>query len=237
MVTHQQLDAINRFLHTTYGRERACRLLEYFARFYSYYLSRLGATPVKIHRWSSLKQHLTNARQFFRLLKPIEFAQSGIKALRTNDKVLRITGIIKQIGMGLYYSAEVLVLTDATHFYQPKNILQITHFGQKCWILGLTASFVSGIYQLRMLGVRYYSLVKEIVQHDIEMDDTHLKEREAILLTERHAIAYQLIQDVLNFIIPCSALGWISLNDGWVGMAGMVTSVMCMNTQWIKSNF
>jgi peroxin-11B len=110
MITHQQVDAINRFLHTTYGRERACRLLQYFARFYTHYLIRLGASPVKIQRWSSLKYHVAHARKFFRLLKPIEFAQASIKALQTNDTVLRITTMLKHIGMGLYYSAEVLVL-------------------------------------------------------------------------------------------------------------------------------
>lgn len=110
MVTHQQVDAVNRFLHTTYGRERTCRLIQYFARFYAFYLTRQGASLATIERWSELKQHVGNARKFFRLLKPIEFAQSGIKALNTGDEVLRITGVLKQLGMGLYYSAEVLVL-------------------------------------------------------------------------------------------------------------------------------
>lgn len=54
--------------------------------------------------------------------------------------------------------------------------------GQKCWCLGLAASFVSGLYKLRGLGGRYQQLVKEIVQHDSGMDDSHLKEREAVLL-------------------------------------------------------
>jgi hypothetical protein len=118
MVTHQQVDAVNRFLHTTYGRERTCRLIQYFARFYAFYLTRQGASLATIERWSELKQHVGNARKFFRLLKPIEFAQSGIKALNTGDEVLRITGVLKQLGMGLYYSAEVLVLVIGKRWYQ-----------------------------------------------------------------------------------------------------------------------
>lgn len=115
MITHEQVDAINRFLHTTYGRERACRLLQYFARFYTHYLTRLGASPAKIQRWSSLKYHVAHARKFFRLLKPIEYAQASIKALQTDDTVLRSTTMLKHIGMGLYYSAEVLVLVKQNH--------------------------------------------------------------------------------------------------------------------------
>ncbi|KAI8097655.1 peroxisomal biogenesis factor 11 [Halteromyces radiatus] len=236
MVTHQQVDAVNRFLHTTYGRERTCRLIQYFARFYAFYLTRQGAPKVTVQRWNDLKQHVGNARKFFRLLKPIEFAQTGIKALDTKDEVLRATGVLKQLGMGLYYSAEVFVLTNAIQFYQPKNIKQITDFGQKCWLLGITASLLSGIYKLKLLGVRYQMLVKERTYHDNEKDDTELKKREMALEKERHSITYQLVQDALDFTIPSSALGWLPLDDGIVGIAGIITSLMCMNTQWQKSN-
>ncbi|KAI8344385.1 peroxisomal biogenesis factor 11 [Chlamydoabsidia padenii] len=220
MVTHQQVDAVNRFLHTTYGRERTCRLIQYFARFYAFYLTRQGAPMATIERWSELKQHVGNARKFFRLLKPIEFAQSGIKALNTSDEVLRITGVLKQLGMGLYYSAEVLVLTNAIHFYQPKNIKQITDFGQKCWLLGITASFLSGLYKLKLLNVQQHMLVKERTYRNVEKDDTELSKREVAVKKEQYSTSYQLVQDALDFTIPSSALGWLPLDDGIVGIAG-----------------
>ncbi|ORZ24155.1 peroxisomal biogenesis factor 11 [Absidia repens] len=220
MVTHQQVDAVNRFLHTTYGRERTCRLIQYFARFYAFYLTRQGASAATIQRWSDLKQHVGNARKFFRLLKPIEFAQSGVKALSTSDEILRATGVLKQLGMGLYYSAEVLVLTNAINFYQPKNIKSITDFGQRCWLLGITASFISGLYKLKLISVRNQMLVKERTFRDVEKDDTELKLREVAVQREKYATSYQLLQDALDFTIPSSALGLLPLDDGIVGIAG-----------------
>lgn len=110
VLTHAGVDAFNRYLSTTVGREKLCRLVQYFARFYAFYLLRNGAPKDTVQRWVDLKTHLGNGRKFFRLLKPVEFAQTGIKSLAIKDEVLRFTAVAKQIGMMLYYITEVFVL-------------------------------------------------------------------------------------------------------------------------------
>lgn len=110
MITHSGVDAFNRYLNTTVGREKLCRLVQYFARFYAFYLFRNGAPKDTIQRWVNLKTHLGNGRKFFRLLKPVEFAQTGVKSLSIRDEVLRFTAVAKQTGMFFYYMSEVFVL-------------------------------------------------------------------------------------------------------------------------------
>lgn len=110
VVTHARVDAVNRYLQSTVGREKLCRFIQYFARFYVFYLFRMGASKASVTRWSELKNHIANARKFYRLLKPIEFAQTGVKSLAVKNEVLRYTAILKQAGMFFYYSCEVFVL-------------------------------------------------------------------------------------------------------------------------------
>lgn len=45
----------------------------------------------------------------------------------------------------------------------------------------------------------------------------------------------QLLSDVCDLTIPGSALGWVNLNDGVVGAAGTVSSVIGLTTQWAKT--
>ncbi|KAI8073840.1 peroxisomal biogenesis factor 11-domain-containing protein [Gongronella butleri] len=209
MLSHQHVDALNRFLHTTYGRERACRLVQYFSRFYVFYLTRHGAPAADIQRWTDLKNHVSNARKFFRLLKPVEFAQTGLKSLGTTDEVLRATGFLKQLGMFLYYSAEVFVL-----------------------LLDLVASLVAGLYKFQLLGIRAHILAKErtaAIQGEKGID-ADLKAR------EKHRATYQFVQDALDCVIPSSALGMLPVDEGFVGLVGIVTSLICMNTQWSSVN-
>lgn len=110
VINHANVDHFNRYLNTTVGREKLCRFVQYFARFYAFYLFRQGAPKETIQRWVDLKTHLGNGRKFFRLLKPVEFAQTGVKSLSIRDEVLRYTAVAKQIGMAFYYLTEVFVL-------------------------------------------------------------------------------------------------------------------------------
>lgn len=112
VLTHSGVDHFNRYLNTTVGREKLCRLVQYFARFYAFYLFRSGAPKDTIQRWVELKTHLGNGRKFFRLLKPVEFAQTGVKSLTIRDEVLRYTAVAKQIGMAFYYITEVFALVS-----------------------------------------------------------------------------------------------------------------------------
>lgn len=110
--TIMSVDTFNRFLATTTGREKACRLVQYFARFYAFYLFRSGAPKEAIQRWNDLKSHIGNARKFFRLFKQVEFANTAVKSLSIQDEVVRATSVLKQIGMFFYYGTEALVLVS-----------------------------------------------------------------------------------------------------------------------------
>ncbi|KAI8329949.1 peroxisomal biogenesis factor 11 [Chlamydoabsidia padenii] len=227
MVSHAHVDMINRFLATTTGREKLCRLVQYFSRFYVFYLTRTGASTDVIKRWAELKGHLGNARKFFRLLKPIEFAQSGIKGLSLQDPVLRATTVIKQAGMFLYYTTEAINLGNITNFRKVDNIKSITTFGQKCWFVALAASWISGLYKFKVLATKQAKL-----QSTEKADQADI----AKLHKDQFAARYQFVQDSCDMIIPTAGLGWINFDEGIVGIAGMITSAMAARNQWLKVN-
>ncbi|KAI9481308.1 MAG: peroxisomal biogenesis factor 11 [Benjaminiella poitrasii] len=241
VLTHQNVDAFNRYLNTTVGREKLCRLVQYFARFYAFYLFRNGAPKEVIQRWVDLKSHLGNGRKFFRLLKPVEFAQTGVKSLALKDEVLRATAVAKQAGMFFYYISEVFVLTNSINFYKPANIKQITEFGQKCWFAAITASLISGLYKFKQLSVREHMLEKSrkaIVNtsEKSEAQIAELKAQEKALAKDKYSTKYAFIQDAVDIIIPSAGLGYLKVDEGIVGLAGMTTSFMAMITQWNKLN-
>ncbi|KAG1140917.1 hypothetical protein G6F37_008702 [Rhizopus arrhizus] len=241
VLNHENVDAFNRYLNTTVGREKLCRLVQYFARFYAYYLFRNGAPKDTIQRWIDLKSHLGNGRKFFRLLKPVEFAQVGVKSLAIKDEILRYTAIAKQAGMFFYYLSEAFVLSNAISFYKPKNIKQITEFGQRCWLGALIASLLSGLYKFRQLSIREHMLEKSRTalvnsEEKPEAQVTELKAQEKALARDKHNAKYQFVQDAVDAIIPLAGLGLLKADEGIVGLAGMTTSLLAMNSQWKKLN-
>ncbi|KAI9353106.1 peroxisomal biogenesis factor 11 [Pilaira anomala] len=239
VLSHAGVDHFNRYLNTTVGREKLCRLVQYFARFYAFYLFRNGAPKDTIQRWVDLKTHLGNGRKFFRLLKPVEFAQTGLKSLAIKDEVLRYTAVAKQIGMAFYYLTEVFVLSNSINFYKSPNIKKITEFGQRCWMAAIAASLISGLYKFKQLNVREHMLEKSrkaIVNTEEKSDAqiSELKTQEKTLAKDKYNARYAFIQDAVDIIIPSTGLGYLKADEGIVGLAGIITSLLAMNTQWKK---
>jgi len=54
-------------------------------------------------------------------------------------------------------------------------------------------------------------------------------------IRERAAARTQLISDLLDLTIPTSALGIVKLDDGLVGIAGTVSSLIGIWSQWRKT--
>jgi len=53
---------------------------------------------------------------------------------------------------------------------------------------------------------------------------------------ELHATKYQLTQDVFDALIPAGTLGYLPfMDEGLIGLAGVVSSLLGGYTQWIKT--
>jgi hypothetical protein len=53
--------------------------------------------------------------------------------------------------------------------------------------------------------------------------------------SERAAAHLQLTSDLCDLTVPFSALAWINFDDGVVGLAGTVSSLIGVYLQWKKS--
>ncbi|KAI9257245.1 peroxisomal biogenesis factor 11 [Phascolomyces articulosus] len=224
---------INKYLQTTVGREKLLRFVQYFSRFYAFYLLRNGAPKEAIQRWADLKTHIGNGRKFFRLFKQFEFGQAGVKALSIQDEVLRVTGALKQLGMFLYYSTEAVVLANAVNFYKVKNVKNFQQLGFKFWLAALVMSVVSTLHKFRNLSIRAAQLEKTFKS---EKSTEQVQAEAKVLVKEKKGLQKQLLQDVVDMIIPSAGLSLLPFDEGIVGLAGMTTSWLAMTSQWKKLN-
>lgn len=59
--------------------------------------------------------------------------------------------------------------------------------------------------------------------------------RVCVCNSERKTSQLQLLSDLCDLTIPSSTLGWVSLDDGLVGLAGTLSSLIGVYTQWKKT--
>ena len=53
--------------------------------------------------------------------------------------------------------------------------------------------------------------------------------------SERAGARLQLLSDLCDLTVPSTALGWVGLDDGIVGLAGTVSSLIGVYSQWKKT--
>ena len=144
------------------------RTLQYFARFYSWYLYRLNGTPAEIAPWNAVKTQFGLIRKSLRLGKFIEHFKAAAQAYDTKtgpgggmDPFLRYCAIGRQLGYAGY------MLFDNVHFLHVSGIRKLEQAKRwqenayRWWFVGLAFNSVAGFYQLWLLRQRQARLDKK----------------------------------------------------------------------------
>jgi len=228
---HPTISHYLRFVSTTIGRDKALRTIQYLARFLSWYLLRKGYAAESIAPWSAIKANFGVVRKAMRLGKNVEHLRAASasyeKASATSDPVLSYLSTCRQLGYFFYLTFDNLAFLDTTGIYRLPNAgKRVAKEAQRAWLMGITFSLVAGIYQLRKLSEEEKSVVKT------EAEGRLASER---ITKERKVVKTQLISDAADFVIPATGLGILGFDEGIVGLAGLVSSVIGLQAAWKKT--
>ena len=63
LIYHPSVSHYLKFVATTTGRDKLLRTIQYFARFYAWYLYRLNGSPAEIAPWEAVKKNFGTVRR------------------------------------------------------------------------------------------------------------------------------------------------------------------------------
>ena len=156
VIYHPGISHYLKFVATTVGRDKLLRLVQYFARFYAWYLLRTNAAKASIDPWSQTKKQLGLIRKFMRIGKNVEHLKAAAQAsdAKTLDPVLKYTSVGRQLGYAGYLTFDAGTVLDAAGIrkWEGAKKLQVQAF--RFWAAGLTFSVVAQLYTLYRLRVR-----------------------------------------------------------------------------------
>ncbi|KAK7064121.1 peroxisomal biogenesis factor [Favolaschia claudopus] len=219
---------------TTLGRDKAYRAVQNFARFYAWLLISRG-NKVDAARWTALKSHLGTARKLLRLGKPMEHLQAALRAALTSAPPLeQITTIARQIAYFLYLTLDALSWAHSIKFisFNPETASKISRVANRSWLAGILISMAHTAIKTARLRREAKQLH---AQKHKEKDLSTEAEREAklrVIAATRAAVRHQFIIDFLDLWIPATALGLSNMNDGVVGIFGVISSLMALDKHW-----
>jgi len=217
-----------KFVATTVGRDKLLRTLQYFSRFYAWYLYRTNGTPSEIAPWEVMKKQFGFVRKAMRLGKNIEhFKAAAVMAdAKTLDPVIKYCAVGRQLGYGGYLTLDAFTFLDAAGIRKSESAKKFQREAYRCWMIGLIFSTISSSYSLWNLRQQ---------QSRIDKKDGEGVVAAKRIEKERAAINMQFISDLCDLTVPTTALGFANFDDGFVGLAGTVSSLIGVYGQWKKT--
>jgi len=156
LVYHPAVAHYLKFVATTVGRDKLLRTLQYFARFYAWYLLRTNRPQTSIQPWETMKKQFGMVRKVLRAGKNIEHFKAAAAAsdAKTTDPVLRYTAVGRQLGYAGYLTLDLATLLDATGIRKSPSAKRFQQEAFRFWAMGLACSVVAQTYTLYQLQQR-----------------------------------------------------------------------------------
>lgn len=92
------------------GRDKLLRTLQYFSRFYAWYLLRTNSPVRFIAPWEAIKKQFGLSRKLLRVGKNVEHFKAAAMAAdsKTMDPVLKYCAVGRQLGYAMYLSFDMI---------------------------------------------------------------------------------------------------------------------------------
>jgi len=228
VIYHPTITHYLKFVATTQGRDKILRTLQYFSRFYAWYLLRTNASPKEIAPFEAIKKQFGLARKLMRVGKNVEHFKAAALASdqRGGDPVLKYLAVGRQLGYAGYLSLDAVTYLDAAGIRPSPAAKRLSREASRCWFAGLLCSAISGTYALYQLSSKNSRISKADVEGVVEKKKIE---------KESAAIKLQLICDLCDMTSPSTALGYANFDDGFVGLAGTVSSLIGVYNTWKKT--
>lgn len=150
LIYHPSVTHYLKFVSTTVGRDKLLRTLQYFSRFYAWYLLRTNGLPASISSYNAVKTQFGLARKLLRIGKNVEHfkAAATLSDSKGLDPIVKYLSVGRQLGYAGYLSFDALTVPDALGFRKSPSTKRLQHEAYRCWAAGLIFSVVSGVYSL-----------------------------------------------------------------------------------------
>lgn len=159
VIYHPTVSHYLKFVATTAGRDKLLRTVQYFARFYAWYLLRTNGTKGEVAPWDALKKQLGLARKLLRVGKNVEHFKAAAVAADSSkvglpDPVLRYAAVGRQLGYAGYLTLDLATVPDALGVRKWEGAKRAQREAYRFWAVGILCSVVAQAYTLYRLRER-----------------------------------------------------------------------------------
>jgi len=234
LLYHPSVAHYLRYVATTVGRDKVLRTLQYFSRFYAWYLYRTNNPATAVAPFTAIKTQFGLTRKIMRVGKFVEHFKAAAELYDASAKIRAAGGdqiaqylqVLRQLGYAFYMTLDTLTVLDAAGIKKSASAKRRQQQAYKAWFVGLVASAIAGIYANYQLTQRAKSINEKDGEGKVEAKKIE---------RQRAVTNIQLVSDLCDLTVPTTALGYVAFDDGIVGLAGTVSSLIGVYSVWQKT--
>lgn len=135
----------------TVGRDKILRTLQYFSRFYAWYLYRTNRPQSSIDPYNAVKKQFGTTRKILRIGKFAEHLKAAAVAADNKspvDPVLRYLAVGRQLGYAGYLTLDTITVIDVIGFRKLAAAKRLQDTAYRSWLAGLICSAIASVYSL-----------------------------------------------------------------------------------------
>jgi len=218
------LDKLMAFLALTNGKDKLAKLIQYSARFYSWYLSSYTGNKDLAAKLLNLFKAAANSRRIFRIGNELALVQKlqTFSPAKISDH-FELLQLLQQVGMAVYFFWDHLIWLAANGIIAKDNMESHKRISNWGWFLGLVFGAVWNSLKL-LEGVEKEKKLLAKTEKDS-------KELEAIRNQRKtYTIAY--LRYFGDMLIAASGAEITTFNDGVLGAAGTVAALEGFYNGW-----
>jgi len=118
----------------------------------------------------------------------------------------------------------------------PSTATRVGKISNRFWLSGILCSIVHGLLKAGRLANEANKLQGSQAWSD-KGSSVDAEAKLQTLSVLRASTRHQFIIDILDVWIPASGLGLVNINDGLLGIIGLITSLMGLRQQWNAVNY
>mmetsp|Transcript_6943 Transcript_6943/g.12783 ORF Transcript_6943/g.12783 Transcript_6943/m.12783 type:complete len:220 (-) Transcript_6943:202-861(-) len=197
------------------GRDKIYRFVQYFSRMLYFQLEQSGAPKETVAWFKLISKTMSTGRKMQRLGKFVDNWYKAFKHLQ--KKVIGLSSeqeIINTLGLMAYISDMIFYVWDALAWSKAAKIMKFP---------GMDVKRSRNQWNMIRYGLKSvrYSLMWRAAYRDGKSFGSYRR---------------QAVKSALDFMNPCKSLGYNSLNDGQLGLLGVVTSSISIYDDFAKKS-
>ncbi|XP_044135421.1 peroxisomal membrane protein 11A [Bufo gargarizans] len=234
------MESFVKFTNQSQGRDRLFRATQYACMLLSYVLENKAGREKVVMKLKRVESNMSSGRKLFRLGNVVHAIEASKASIQLPDAVLCYCLTAANLNRLLYFTCDTVLWVRSVDLVSDINKEKWRHRASLCYLYSLLFQLARDFYELINCMEKEKTCRRKGANHEnglaLNSSNTLLKSLEnyffilGLSLKNHPALLLDTIKNVCDLFSPLDQLGFYKTNPGFIGISGLVSSIVGIMT-------